>query len=394
MTIGLTGSELIWPLALSLAWAGGEFGARWLGLPRISSYGIVGFLLARPQLGVLPDPSGGPVALLADYAFALILFELGYRINLRWLRHNPWLGVTSIIESVASFLAVSTVVWRFGMALEPSLLLAALAMATSPAAIVRVANDLNSAGQVTERSLHLSALNCLLSVFTFKVIAGYWVFSSAGSLFQAIWASLVVMAVSVGLGVLFGVLFAGLLRQTANPAQSATIVFALAVLLLTALTTALKFSPLLAAITFGIMARHRRVVLSPAQRNFGVLGEVLTVLLFVFVAATLDWQRMKEGIDLALLVLVVRLASKTAVTTGFARLSGITWRKGLLTGLALTPQSVFVILLLEQSRHLGIGWINDMAGLATLVLLLEIGAPLVTRWALLRAGEAHPARRG
>lgn len=393
-SLDLLGDEILWPLALVLAWAGGEFGVRWLGLPRISGYGIIGFLLAQSQLGFLPNPSGGPVAMLADFAFALILFELGYRINLRWLRNNPWLGAISLVESLTSFFVVFAVARQFAMELEPSLLFAALAMATSPAAILRVANELNSAGQVTERSLHLSALNCLLSVIAFKFIAGYWVFSNAGNLFGAMWVSLIVVVVSVALGVLFGVSSVALLRRTVHPASSATIVFALSVLLLTALTTMLKFSPLLAAITFGVVARHRRIVLAPAQDNFGVLGEVLTVLLFVFVAATLDWQRMQDGIELALLVMLARLASKTIVTTALARPSGITWRKGFLTGLALTPQSVFVILLLEQSRHLGIGWINDMAGLAMLVLFLEIGAPLVTRWALVRSGEAHPARRG
>ena len=394
VSIDLLTIDILWPLALLLAWVGGEFGYRWLGLPRISSYGITGFLLAQTQFGFLPNPSGGPIASLADFAFALILFELGYRINLRWLRTNPWLGVTSLVESVATFVAVFAVARLFGAELAPSLLLAALAMATSPAAILRVANELHGAGQVTERSLHLSALNCLLTVVVFKVIAGYWVLSSAGSFFQAIWSSLVVVVVSAGLGALFGVVVAGLLRQTENPGNAATIVFALAVLLLTTLTTTFKFSPLLAAIAFGLVARHRRAVLTQAQRNFGVLGDLLTVLLFVFVAATLDWRQVAVGIELALAVVAVRLLSKTAATTVFARLSGISWRKGFLTGLALTPQSVFVILLLEQSRHLGIGWVSNMAELAALVLLLEIIGPLVTRWALLRAGEAHPARRG
>lgn len=389
----LTSGDLSWPLALLLAWLAGEVGYRWLGMPRISSYGIVGFVLAKNQLGFLPEPTGRPVAFLADFAFALILFELGYRINLRWLRHNPWLGMTSLIESGLTFVAVFIVARLFDLALAPALLFAALAMATSPAAIVRVTNELKGSGQVTERSLHLSAFNSLLAVIAFKIIAGYWVLSSAGSFFQAIWASFVVVIVSAGLGVLFGVVSAGLLRKAENPAAAATLVFALAVLLLTTLTTAFKFSPLLAAITFGIVARHRRVVLTAAQRNFGVLGDMLALLLFVFVTATLDWRQVVAGLDLALIVLVVRLASKTVVTTLFARWSGITWRKGILTGLALSPQSVFVILLLEQSRHLDIGWIGETVGLAAFVLLLDVFGPAVTRWALLRAAETQPMPR-
>ena len=41
--------ELAWPLALAVAWIAGEFGHRWTGLPRISIYGLVGFILANLQ---------------------------------------------------------------------------------------------------------------------------------------------------------------------------------------------------------------------------------------------------------------------------------------------------------------------------------------------------------
>jgi hypothetical protein len=52
-------TSLSWPFAITLAWLAGEFGQRWTGLPRISFYGLVGFLLAAPQLGVLPRPEAG-----------------------------------------------------------------------------------------------------------------------------------------------------------------------------------------------------------------------------------------------------------------------------------------------------------------------------------------------
>ena len=56
------------------------------------------------------------------------------------------------------------------------------------------------------------------------------------------------------------------------------------------------------------------------------------------------------------------------------------------------PLSVFAILLLEQTRHLGIGLVEQLAGVAAMVLLLEVLGPVATQWALRRAGEAHPGR--
>ncbi len=84
--------NLAWPVGIAIAWLFGEIGLRWLSLPRISSYGIAGFFLASSQFGVLPSPDNAFLPGLANLAFALILFELGYRINLRWLRANPWIG--------------------------------------------------------------------------------------------------------------------------------------------------------------------------------------------------------------------------------------------------------------------------------------------------------------
>jgi len=111
------------------------------------------------------------------------------------------------------------------------------------------------------------------------------------------------------------------------------------------------------------------------------------VLLFVFMAAKLEWPMVMAGAGIALVLMAVRFAVKTAGVVAFARVSGITWRKGLLTGMALTPLSAFVILLLEQTRHLGIGLMDEMAALAAITLLLEVIGPVVTQWALALAKE-------
>lgn len=380
-------TDLAWPLALAVAWIAGELGHRLIGIPRISSYGIVGFLLAHDQTGFLPRSDGGNIMLLANIAFGLILFELGYRINLRWLHTNPWLGVTSLVEAGGTFAAVYAVAQWFGMPFIPSLLLASLAMATSPAAVLRVVNEQRSSGQVTERILHLSAFNCVLAVFTFKVVVGLWVFQSTGDLLHALWNSLIVLLVSAALGGLFGVAVPGLLRKLGHTGRDATVAFAIAVIILVALTHTLKFSPILATLAFGLMARHKRIALSQAQQNFGTLGNLLTVLLFVFMAATLEWTMVMTGAGLALALISARFAAKTVGVIAFARVSGITWRKGILTGMALTPISAFVILLLEQTRHLGIGLMDQLAALAATTLLLEVIGPIVTQQALALAKE-------
>lgn len=387
-------AAMAWPIALALAWLAGELVNRWLSLPRICAYGLAGFVLATGQLGLLPDPAGTSIALLADFAMALILFELGQRINLNWLRHNRWLAVTSLVEAFGTFLAVLLVGRVFGLALLPALLLATLAMSSSPVASLRVANELKCSGQVTERMLHLVAFNCVLAVLVFKILAGYWVLASDGGLLSALWNSLAVVAVSVGTGILFGIALPALLRWQPQRTGDATVIFAIATLLLSTLTHLLQFSPILAALVFGLVVRHRRIVFSGPDRGFGTLGSLLTILLFVYASATLSWSQLSQGAGLALAVIVVRAVVKIGANTAFAGLSGITWRKGLLTGVALMPMSVFAILLLQQTRHLGIDAFGQIAGLGVMILLLELLGPVATQRALVRAGEAGQQEGG
>ncbi len=385
-------TSLAWPFTIAIAWIAGEFGQRFTGLPRISFYGLVGFALAGPQLGILPAPDAGPVSMLADVAFGLILFELGYRINLRWLRANPWIGIAGVVESIATFIAVYLIALAFATPQLTALMLASLSMATSPATVVRVINEQRSSGQVTERVLHLSAQNCVLAVFAFNAVIGFWIFRTFEDIGDAIWNSLVLLAVSALTGAVFGLLVPALLRAIGNPRHDATVAFAIAVLLLVAISYAGGLSPVVATLAFGLVARHRRVAFSQAQRNFGALGELLTVLLFVFAASTLDWREVAAGGVLAVVLVLARLVTKTAGVTAFAHLSGVSWRKGFLAGVALAPLSVFVILLLEHARLAGVHVVDELRAVAAVTMLLEVFGPIIIQRALVWAREAPEIR--
>jgi Kef-type K+ transport system membrane component KefB len=380
---------IAWPLAILIAWLAGEAVFRWARLSRISTYGLAGFLMAGSQFGLLPSSSGPEILLLAHIAFGLILFEVGYRFNLRWLRANPRLGVTCLAEAGLTFGAVYLLALAFDTSQLTALLLASLSMATSPATVLRVINEHCGSGQVTERLLHLSALNCVLAVFVFKVVVGLAVFRTSGNLGDAISSSLHLLLLSAALGVVPGVLMPTLLRWLGRATQDATLAFAIAVIALVALVHALKLSPVLAALAFGLVARHRRIVMSQTQRNFGPLGDLLAVLLFVFIAATLEWRVVMGGLGIGLSLVLVRALAKLAGVLLFSHLSGISLHKGFLLGIALGPFSAFVILVLEQTRYLGINLFDQLAPLATAALVLEILGPLLTQSALFLAHEVQ-----
>ena len=385
------GLQLAWPIAMALAWMAGELVYRWTALPRIAVYGLVGFGFGNLAAGYLPPSESKNFMLLAHLGLGLILFELGYRINLRWLRNNPWIVATSLLEAAGTFVAVYAVARFCDMAQMPAALTAALAMSSSPAGVLRVLNEQGAAGQVTERAMHLTALNCVMAVFTFNVVVGIGLFQTSGDLAHAAGSSLLVLGASAFLGALFGTLVPLWLRLI-DTARDATLAFALAVVLLVAVTHVLEFSPVLAALTFGLVARHRRISLSPAQRNFGVLGDLLAVLMFFFVATRVEMEQVGGGIALGLLLVLVRTAVKVGACTVLARVSGISRRKGALSGLALTPMAVFAILLMEQTHLIGVDLLDSLAPLAAAMLLLDVLGPVLTQRAVVWANETRIAK--
>lgn len=386
--------SMAWPLVLLLAWFLGERLHESAGVPRVSSYVLVGLVASLVDLPGLTDAVPG-LPFLANVALSLILFELGYRINLRWFRRNPWLLALGLVESLLTFVAVYLASGWFALPVDTRLIIAALSVSASPAGIVRVANELRGAGQVTERVLHLCAINCLLSVMALNLVVGYWHLATSGDLVRAAFGSVHVLATSVAVGALLGVAGAWLLRAQRIQERDATLVFALAVVLLTTMAHGLRLSPLLAALAFGVVARERRVHLTSAQRGFGTAGDLLTLFLFVYIASLLDWSALWSGLLLGLVLIAVRTASKVLCNVAAARLSGSTEHKGLLTGLALTPMSAFAILLLEQTKLYGFDPARQvLTVLGAMMLLQELLGPLVTQRALMAARETHVTQEG
>jgi Kef-type K+ transport system membrane component KefB len=380
-------TEIAWAAALLLAWLTAEYGYLKFKLPRISTYAVVGFVCGPAQLGLLADATSETPLLLANIAFGLLLFECGYRIHLRWLITNPWVGAAIVTEALLTFIAVYGAASWMNQSTTTSLLLATLSMATSPATVVRVIAELRSSGQVTERVLHHAVFNSGLAVLAFKFLLGLLVFNTSGSLLEATYSSLFVLAASVSLGALLGWVVPAFLRLTHRVHRDSTLAFTIAILFLVALAHALKLSPVLAALTFGVAARHRRIIMSPSQQGFGALGDCLSVFLFVFIASKLDASHVMSGIGLGLLIISVRLLAKVMGSVALAHISGISLKKGALIGMACAPFSAFVSLVLEQTRHLGLSLVDQLAPLAMAALVLEILGPLFVQRALMWAHE-------
>ncbi|MCC2624717.1 MAG: putative Na+/H+ antiporter [Burkholderiales bacterium] len=389
-TFFINNPQLIWPLILLAAWTFAEVGTYLVKIPKITFYTLFGFIFAKHQIGPLPTLDHSGIVALVNIIAGLILFDFGYRINLRWIWSNKIILITSIVESGVTFVVVFVISRLFDVSTLVSLEFAALFMATSPFVIINVINQQQSAGQVTERILHLTALNCISAIFIFKLILGYAVFEKSGSFGQATMASIVMLISSAALGIGFALFLFGALKQIKLLTSDRAVVLSLIIILLVGITKAFGLSPIIASLIFGLTIRHMKVVMGQNQRNFGALENILIIVLFIIIPVNLDWHNLSLFIGLGIALFLGRLIIKTTVVALFSYCNGVSINKGILTGLALSPISIFSILLLDQSVPSGMGLNYGLLMITGVTLLLELIGPCITQYALIMAKENTP----
>src|SRR4030088_1448516 len=105
-TLPLTFSyPLLFGALLVAGMIGGEI-ARSLKLPRIIGYVIVGFIIAPAAQAMGLELLIDEARIFVNLALGLVLFDLGRRLDLQWMKRDWTLAVSGLAESVLSFAAV------------------------------------------------------------------------------------------------------------------------------------------------------------------------------------------------------------------------------------------------------------------------------------------------
>lgn len=315
----------------------GEFVWRVLGWPRLLGYAITGLMLA--VTGHAVDLTQTLVRLVVDAALAVLLFEAGARVNLRWLRHNPWLLVSSLLESLLSALAVYFLAMQLGVAHAVALPLAIVMMASAPAMVLRVVSELRASGQVTERLVTHSALNALYAVLALQLFSAGLLLDDPQTWTQAIGP--------VAIGLLGSLLLAAALGEGINRAarrfdlrhDNAVLLLAGSLMIALVVAKSLHLSTLLVPLLAGLWLRNRSPRPWVWPQHFGSLGALLVLGLFVFVNASWSLGAVVPLLGLALALVLVRVLAKFVGVALLARPSGLSMRQAAWLGLGLAPLS-------------------------------------------------------
>ena len=382
-----------WSLLLAAAAMAGYLVQRYSGLPKMLGYSLVGTVAGLAGFNGALWPLQGLGLFLLELGVAMVLFECGGRIPLRWFRHNPMVLVQSLAESALTYAAVYAVMVWFDQPAPVAGALALVAMAASPAVLTRVVSDTRAAGPVTERAVVLATLSTLYALTLGSASAeqmGYAMGPTHGGMMDSIYPVMVVLGVSIVVAALLSLAMRTALRFMSPTSENTSMLLLALIAAATAVASHMGGSAPLAALLGGMLLKqlHPRPWAWP--RQLGNASSLLTMLMFVLVstvAAQADWSAPVAGVVLALIA--VRLLAKAlGVAVGNVG-SGASWRQALWVGCAMTPMSSIALLIASQ---FAVATPVEGAQIAAValpaILLMEVLGAVIAAAAIYRAGES------
>lgn len=413
-----------------------------IGLPNVTGYLIMGLIIGPHALGligedVLPS-SGGGLQIVSTVALGFIGFSIGVEFKLSHIKEIGKSAITiTFFQALAATLCVDlglyalSFAWPDVMTPYEALILGAIATATAPAATLMVVRQYKAKGVVTGTLLPVVALDDAVGLIVFAIsnsIALSLANNAAGIgggisvLDIVVWPILeIVCSLVIGLGV--GALLSVVPRffKSRDNRTIATIVcvfLSLGICQLFELFEEKGWMPfalsdllvcMMAGATFVNMRKEAGVMMEGTDR----WTPVILMLFFILSGAELDVMMFADNALLIVCIIayvVLRCAGKYFGTMAGAAVTRSDKKVRNYLGITLFPQAGVAIGMAtmcktEFAKEAAAATANGNIAAAELlsevganivtvtmcaVLIYELIGPVLTKWALSRAGEISP----
>lgn len=309
---------------------------------------------------------------------------------MRWIRRNPWLIASSLAEATLTFVIVLFVLLGLGVSGMVALVVAAIAIATSPSMVIQLKTELRAEGQVSQRLITLTALNSVYAVVLTKLVTSWLHQEAYGNVFATILQPVYLLSGSFIVAYIVARACNFLFRHmtaTMRNEHSFVALFGL-VMIAIAVAQALKLSTLLTLLLAGIIVKNLEVRPQLWPEHFGTAGWLLTVTLFVLTLTSFTWGDIALGGLFAIVLIVARLVAKLAGAVAFAKPSGIGLRQGIALGVALSPMSALAYVLVDDTYQLYPNFDPHLRAIVMCaIVVLQLVGPFVVYRCLSAVGE-------
>lgn len=391
-----TNTLMVFGLLLAFGVLGGLIAARARWLPSITGFMILGLLVGPSGIGLLSTESLNDARVLVDIALGLILFRLGSSLHPVEAVRNKRLMVTSLAESLATFGLIAGLMLWIGSPMLVAVLAAAIAVSSSPAVLIHVAEELHAEGPVVDNAQSLVAANNVLSFLLFSLALPLALVGERIDFRTSLALPAYQMLGAIAVAVFVAWVVTRISKMTKH--DEAHFRFALvvgAVMLTLGAAQALKVSGLFAGLALGIACRwlEGRTRLSEVELGGG--GDVFFVILFVFAGANLHLAEAWQYAPIALAFVVARIVAKMGAVYACGAAFKVPKTQSVASSMLLIPMAGLAIGLVQTTNTLApeLGVQVAAIVLAAVAVFETIGPPIAA-YALRMAGEAGQGGAG
>ena len=357
--------------------------------PAVTGYLIAGLILGLT--GLISKETLSHFDILADLALGFIAFSIGSEFKLDFLKKEGSAPlVITVFEAFGAVVVLDILLITIGVPIPVALLLGAIGAATAPAATLMVVRQYKADGPVTRMLLPVVAMDDAAALIAFSVSAAIaqMIASDHGvSIGPMLLHPLLEVGGSLALGSVVGVLAALFLRRFKTDGDRLGLAFAV-VMGGVGLSALLGLSSLLVCMMTGaVFANMSR----QSVKLFKVTDAVtppLFLMFFVLSGAELDVTVLKSIGLIGIVYIVARVFGKVIGSYLGARIARVEPVIRNYLGLMLVPQAgVAIGLSLVALRILPENGATIRAVILCATLVYELTGPLITKAALIKAGE-------
>lgn len=396
----LNDSLAIVGFAILIGYITGKFIGRFK-VPAVAGYVIIGVILGQSMLNIFDREILARLTLVSDLALGLIAITIGG--ELRWghlKKLSRSLFPIVILEATGALILVTMTIQLIFHDWTLSLLLGAISSATAPAATYVVIREARASGIFTSTLLAIVAIDDAFALiiygFASAISKSMLTAFDIDSIKAIVLMSTREILGAMLLGVTAGILVGPWLRKIRTRESVFTVISGV-ILVVIGLSNQLHLSSLLANMALGVMITNIAPISSKrAFETIGTLSPPIFTAFFVIAGAYLRIDLLPSLGLLGVVYLFARVTGKISGASigavivnapsavkkyiGFGLISQV----GVAIGLSLVVAKEFMPLG-EAGKNLAVNVINIL--LATTVIT-EIVGPILTKYALVKAGEA------
>lgn len=364
-------------------------------LPNVTGYLVAGLLIGPCCFRLIPKEALGGLSIVTEAALGFIAFSIGAEFKLSNLKAiGSKCLIITFFQALMAVVLVDAALILCGFELPICLTLGAIATATAPAATLMVVRQYKAKGELTNTLLPVVAIDDAIGLMVFSVsisIASALASGEQAGVREMLLEPMLEIVLSLAIGCAIGFICALILRFFRSRANRLSISIA-AVLLGVGIAKTLGLSDLLLCMCIGAMLVNLRDDALELLDRVDEWTPAVFMTFFVISGANLDLNALPGVGLIGAVYLIARSAGKYfgAYLGGVFTHASDKIRKYL--GITLLPQAG-VAIGMAQIALTGLPQYGSRIQAVVLcaTLIYELVGPVLTKMALQKAGEIHPA---